>query len=195
MTQHEALRFRRETRDMSIQDTSFHNTVFFYGGPLSQWYSSPFTHNEHTFNCAEQYMMLKKAMLFEDLDTAHKIMLSQDPREQKALGRQVKNFDADVWAYMAEANVIQANLLKFGQNIELWDYLRGTGNRELVEASPTDRIWGIGLGMGNPDRFDRSKWRGTNLLGECLMKVRAQLREEEAMMKQAPHHYPPFVVR
>jgi ribA/ribD-fused uncharacterized protein len=146
---------------------------FFYGGPFSQWYKSIFfDENGQKYVTAEQYMMAMKAKFFEDDEMYHAIMRTQNPMEQKALGRQVRNFDAAEWSAASQDIVFRGNLFKFTQSDELRKYLLNTGDKMLVEASPTDRIWGIGLGMDDPNRFDENMWRGTNWLGIAIMRVR-----------------------
>ena len=153
--------------------------VFFYGGPFSQWYRSKFTIDGVEYNCAEQYMMAQKALLFGDEEARVKIMKSHSPSDQKAAGRKVKNFDPDKWNLVAKSVVYRANIAKFSTPY-LKEYILATGNKEIVEASPTDRIWGIGLSEDNPDIYDKSKWRGTNWLGEVIMQVRDTLGKENA---------------
>lgn len=160
--------------------------VFFYGGPFSQWYSSTFTVDGVEYQTAEQYMMAMKAEYFGDEDAKAKIMATSNPQEQKAIGRTVKNFDAEAWNAVSRGYVYKGNMAKFGQDASLKRELLSTGDRELVEASPYDRIWGIGIGLpGRRDApvdgtmenlLDKSKWRGTNWLGETLMKVRNDLK-------------------
>ena len=150
--------------------------VFFYGGYLSQWYPSKFKIDDIEYNCAEQYMMAMKATYFSDFEALEKIMSSDEPSEQKAIGRTVKNFDREAWDAVSRGYVYQANIAKFKQNEKLKEYLISTGDKELVEASPYDKIWGIGLSMDNPDILDKSKWKGTNWLGETLMKVRQDIK-------------------
>ena len=152
--------------------------VFFWGGVCSQWYPSQFEINEQKFNCAEQYMMYKKALLFEDEDVANAIMATFNTREQKALGRKVRGFDKDVWEVECKEYVYEANYAKFTQNPELLEELQSYGDREIVEASPQDKIWGIGMHETHPDILDKSKWQGTNWLGEAVMRVREQLLTE-----------------
>lgn len=152
--------------------------VFFWGGVCSQWYPSQFEINEQKFNCAEQYMMYKKAMLFEDTDVANAIMATFNPREQKALGRKVRGFDKDVWEVECKEYVYEANYAKFTQNPKLLEELKSYGDREIVESSPEDKIWGIGMHETHPDILDKSKWQGTNWLGEAVMRVREQLLTE-----------------
>lgn len=149
--------------------------VFFYGGPFSQWYSSKFTVDGVVYNTAEQYMMAMKADYFGDKETLEKIMKSKDPSQQKALGRMVSNFNAEAWNAVSRGFVYKANKAKFSDPT-LKRMLLSTGNKEIVEASPYDRIWGIGLGENDPRRFDKTKWYGTNWLGEVLMKVRTDIR-------------------
>lgn len=152
------------------------NFVFFWGGPFSQWYPSEFTIGGTTYNCAEQYMMAQKALLFGDEEAYKKIMNSRNPSEQKATGRLVKGFDVDKWNLVCKKVVYDANLAKFSSDPELKAYMMYSGDKEIVEASPYDTIWGIGMGEGDPNRFDRSKWRGTNWLGEVLMQIRDTLK-------------------
>ena len=152
--------------------------VFFWGGICSQWYSSWFEIDGQKFSCAEQYMMYKKALLFGDEDVANAIMRTQSPMEQKALGRKVRGFDKDKWEEHCREYVYEGNYAKFTQNPELLEELMSYGDREIVEASPEDPIWGIGMHETNPDIFDKSKWKGTNWLGEAIMRVRDELKQE-----------------
>lgn len=148
---------------------------FFWRGPLSQWPKSEFFVNDIKYNCAEQWMMAKKAELFEDFDTLDQIMSESSPKEQKALGRTVQNFDLPIWEANARRIVYRGNFHKFYQNDEFREALFATKGKTLVEASPVDRIWGIGLAEDNPDALDRTKWLGKNWLGETLTKVRDDL--------------------
>lgn len=152
-------------------------------GFLSQWYESPF----HTgskdiiFQTAEQYMMYQKALLFSDPSTGAKILATTSPKEQKALGRQVQNFDNDVWLQNRERIVGDGSYYKFVNSLkegeDLKALLLATGDREIVEASPVDRIWGVGFGGKNAES-QRARW-GLNLLGKALMRARERIREEE----------------
>ncbi len=151
--------------------------VLFYGGPLSQWVHCQFEVDGIAYNCAEQYMMAEKAFLFEDEEAYARIMGTSNPSIQKAWGRKVKSFDAEQWYKVARAIVVKGNLAKFGQNLDFKKYLLSTGNKTLVEASPTDLIWGIGLAVDDPRALDKTQWRGFNWLGEALMAVRSQLNE------------------
>ena len=150
---------------------------FFYGGIFSQFFPCTFTEMGVTYNSAEQYMMAQKALLFDDIQTYDKIMSLSNPYKIKALGRLVKNFNQEIWDKHKEDIVFNGNLLKFSQNKKLCKQLLATGDKEIVEASPTDTIWGIGLAETDPDIYDKSKWRGTNLLGKAIMKVRDVLKD------------------
>lgn len=152
--------------------------VYFYGGVLSQWYPCQFKidRRTYTFNCAEQFMMWNKAALFKDSKMMWAIIESTSPREQKALGRQVKDFNLERWQKVARNIVVAGNFAKFSQNTELKDYLLNTGEKILVEASPTDIVWGVGLAKDNPLILDSKNWLGQNWLGECLTIVRDIIR-------------------
>jgi len=152
----------------------------FWGGPFSQWYPSLFEVEGIKYNCTEQYMMAKKAGLFGDEKAQLKIMNSNDPREQKRIGRTVEGFVADRWNVVARDIVFKGNVAKFVQNSDLRAYMLATGDQEIVEASPEDTIWGIGLSADDPDAYFKSKWKGTNWLGEVLMNVRDVLTSGES---------------
>jgi ribA/ribD-fused uncharacterized protein len=145
-------------------------------GCLSQWWPQPFTLDGITFATAEHYMMWCKARLFGDEEIAAQVPRAGHPSEAKALGRKVCDFDQQVWEERRFEIVVTGNVAKFGQHDELLAYLLGTGERVLVEASPRDRIWGIGMGASNPSAGEPSRWRGRNLLGFALMSARDQLR-------------------
>ncbi|KAF6842242.1 hypothetical protein CMUS01_03307 [Colletotrichum musicola] len=155
-------------------------------GYLSQWWTShPFTSHASspssppmTFKTAEHYMMHAKALLFSDPEVALDILKASHPRQVKSLGRRVRNFEEEQWNEERERIVREGNLLKFRASDELRQKLLDTGERELVEASPMDRIWGIGFSPERAPGSDRRRW-GLNLLGKVLMEVRAVLREEE----------------
>jgi len=149
--------------------------TFFWSGPFSQWHPSSFEAEDKKFNCAEQYMMYKKAEFFGDIETAQKIMETSNPKTQKALGRQVDGFDKDRWDDVARGFVYMGNHYKFTQNKELLRKLMETEYTTLVEASPVDTIWGIGLSEDDPRSWHRETWRGSNWLGEILTKLREDL--------------------
>lgn len=148
--------------------------TFFYSNKDygSQWAKSVFVVDGVTYNCAEQYMMAEKARLFGDLDALSIIMGTSDPKIQKAAGRLVAGFDPELWGQHAKLIVYRGNFAKFTQNPEMLEWLLGTEGTTLVEASPWDTIWGIGLEATNPLALDRSTWKGMNWLGEVLTKVR-----------------------
>ena len=143
---------------------------------LSQWYPAAFSVDGVTYATAEHFMMAEKARLFGDEGMRRSIIASPDPGAAKELGRTVCSFDEQVWASRRAEIVVAGNAAKFGQNVRLRDFLVGTGDRVLVEASPTDAVWGIGLAADDPRAADPLQWRGLNLLGFALMAVRSQLR-------------------
>lgn len=150
------------------------NFVFFYGGIFSQWYISPFTVEGIRYNCAEQYMMYNKAVLFNDFQIAKRILEVNDPKMQKALGRQVQDFNPKVWDKKAYSIVLEGNIAKFKANRVIRTVMKGTTG-DFVECSPYDRIWGVGLGMDHPDRLYPIRWKGKNLLGKALTQTRKEL--------------------
>ncbi|MDF2936414.1 MAG: cyclohydrolase [Paenibacillaceae bacterium] len=151
--------------------------TFFYRteSPFSQWHPADFEIGGVQYNCAEQYMMHRKAVLFGDHLMAERILSAFTPREQKALGRKVQGFDKNLWEAHCKQFVYEANHGKFTQNPLLLETLLATKGTTLVEASPTDRIWGVGLEEDDPRIRNRATWRGTNWLGEILTKLREDL--------------------
>lgn len=147
-------------------------------GCLSQWWPAPFTVDGVLFATAEHYMMWRKAMLFGDEQIAAQIVEAPHPSQAKALGRQARGFDEATWAAQRFEIVVTGSVAKFGQDPGLREFLLATGNRVLVEASPRDRVWGIGLGAANERAEDPRQWRGLNLLGFALMRARAALRDD-----------------
>jgi len=117
-------------------------------------------------------MFARKAILFNDMESYRKIMESNSPREQQKLGRLVKNFDQKIWDANKVGIVTLGNIFKFSQNEELKQILLSTKGTILVEASPFDKIWGVGLGVEDPNITNMSKWKGENLLGYILTNVR-----------------------
>lgn len=153
--------------------------VFFWGGIFSQWYPTEFTVDGIWYCTAEQYMMAEKARFFGDEYALEKILATPDPEEQKAWGRKVKLFNKEKWEEVCKDVVYKGNYAKFTQNPEYMQALLNT-TKEIVEASPKDEIWGIGLSASNPLAWNKETWKGTNWLGEVLMKLREELRKEEA---------------
>jgi ribA/ribD-fused uncharacterized protein len=160
--------------------------TFFWRGPFSQWHHSPFRVGDVEFTHAEQFMMYAKAMLFGDREVAGQILQAKTPREQKALGRKVKGFDEAVWLLFREGIVFTGSYAKYSQNPELREALLATRGTTLVEASPEDQVWGIRLLEDDPRAQDRTQWRGLNLLGEALTRVREVLLSEQARQGSTP---------
>ena len=146
------------------------------GNPsLSQWWPAAFSVNGVRYPTAEHFMMAEKARLFGDEAVRTEILKAGSPKEAKELGRQVRNFDEQAWADARFQLVVAGSLAKFSQNAELGKYLLGTRDRVLVEASPADRIWGIGLAADSAQAMDPEQWPGLNLLGFALMEARQRL--------------------
>lgn len=154
-----------------------HKAAADHPGPwvLSQWWPAAFEVDGIDYRHAEGFMMAEKARLFGDAATLERILAADHPGEAKKLGRLVAGFDHDVWERHAFDVVVRGNLAKFGRHPELGAYLLGTGTKVLVEASPVDRIWGIGLPADDRRAQAPSEWLGRNLLGFALMAVRDQL--------------------
>ncbi len=144
-------------------------------GALSQWWPSAFTVDGVRYASAEHWMMAGKARLFGDEASLAAILAARTPAEAKNLGRLVHAFDGARWAGAAFELVVAGNVAKFGQEPALRAYLLGTGRRVLVEASPRDRVWGIGLAACDDRATDPARWRGQNLLGFALMEARTRL--------------------
>ncbi|MCR5103142.1 MAG: NADAR family protein [Eubacterium sp.] len=153
----------------------FHNPDEAYGY-LSNWYLSDFSIEGIKFSSMEQYMMYKKAILFNDTEIASQIMETSNVGKIKALGRSVSNYNDTVWNGMRQPIIYKGLIEKFKQNDELKKKLLDTGNDILAECAVQDKIWGIGLSMTDPNKNDMTKWRGQNLLGFSLMLVRDELK-------------------
>lgn len=142
---------------------------------LSQWFPAKFTIDGVEYATAEHYMMAQKAKLFNDEDSFQKIINSKDPSEAKKLGRGVKNYDGKTWEQHRFDIVLNGNIAKFSQNHVLKEFLLSTQDKILVEASPVDAIWGIGLAEQDAKVNDPTQWKGLNLLGFALMQVRQNI--------------------
>lgn len=160
--------------------------IFFWGhrperdgrlgkGCFSQWWSSPFTVDGVTYATAEHWMMAGKARLFGDAEVLGKVLAAASPAQAKQLGRQVRRFDQKRWEEERYTLVAEGNLAKFSQHPNFAEVLVTSGSRVLVEASPVDRIWGVGLAADDAAVTDPGRWRGLNLLGFALMDVRSRL--------------------
>jgi ribA/ribD-fused uncharacterized protein len=157
---------------------------FFWKGWPSQWYGGhPFKDKAgYTYSHPEQYMMAKKADVFGDRETFKKIMATNSPREQKDLGRQVKGYDDTAWGLVRLRVVFEGSVLKFVQHDSLRKKLLATDDLIMVEASPFDRIWGIGLAADDPRALNQEEWPGQNLLGKALDATRHYLRTGEELI-------------
>ncbi len=142
---------------------------------FSQWFPAVFEVDGIRYPTAEHYMMAEKARLFGDPESLEQILQAPDPQTAKKLGRGVRNFDKITWSQYCSDFVVRGNIAKFSQNPAMRDFLKQTGQRVLVEASPRDCIWGIGLSGENPRASDPRQWRGLNLLGFALMRVREEI--------------------
>ncbi|WP_212004407.1 NADAR family protein [Chitinophaga sp. HK235] len=142
---------------------------------LSQWWTAPFEENGIVYPTAEHWMMAGKARLFKDDAVLEKILKAGSPAAAKKLGRQVHRFDPVIWDQQKSAIVAAGNLLKFSQHADLKTFLLNTKDRVLVEASPVDAIWGIGMKADHEHIENPLRWRGQNLLGYALMEVRDKL--------------------
>ena len=164
------------------QIVRFHRTEE-ENGYLSNWYLRDFELDGKIYCCVEQYMMEQKALMFSDFEMARKIMQTKDQQEMQDLGRTVRNFNSRIWDGQKQLIVYTGLLAKFGQNPDLSGRLIATGTATPVECSRSDRIWGIGLGMDDPNAANPSKWNGQNLLGFALKAARTELMRR--MLKNA----------
>ena len=162
-----------------LSNTKF---TFFWSGPFSQWHPSSFKDSAGIkYSCAEQYMMYQKALVFNDMERAEAILKTGNPKEQKRLGRLVANYDDALWVPKAEDIVYQGSYYKYTQNLNLKKLLFVTAGTTLVEASPRDNRWGVGLSEDDPRILDPATWRGENKLGFILTKLRDNLINEESI--------------
>jgi ribA/ribD-fused uncharacterized protein len=143
---------------------------------FSQWFEAEFKVDGLRYRTAEHFMMAAKARLFDDTQTCDRILAARTPGEAKKLGREIRGFDEAAWVEARLDIVTQGNIEKFAQNAALGAFLLGTGHQVLVEASPVDPVWGIGLAATDPAAQDPRAWRGLNLLGFALMAARDALR-------------------
>ena len=171
--------FKNQNSNFKMNLSSWHS--FFYTKPIKEnfyiKYDKDYDLYFMEFNCAEQAMMFSKAIIFGDFKTADNILLTLKPDEQKMLGRQVNGFVPEYWDSIKLKLITNINIEKFKQNEELKKQLLETGHLILAEASPWDKIWGIGLGPDDPKAWDVSTWEGENYLGRALMLTREELRK------------------
>jgi len=144
---------------------------------FSQWWLSSFEVDNITYKTAEHWMMAKKAELFDDQEILAKIIACKSPAEAKKLGRKVRNYDDKIWLENRFEIVKKGNYHKFSQNKDLSEFLINTNERVIVEGSPVDPIWGIGMAEDHKDVLIPEKWKGLNLLGFALMEVRDELKQ------------------
>lgn len=168
-----------DLKKMNINSFTFFFREYKKKGEFSQWYIRDFDVDGMTFCCMEQYMMYKKAILFNDYEIANKIMNSRNPEYIKHLGREVDGFDKEIWDKHKIEIVSKGNYMKFSQNKDLKDKLLNTKGL-IAEASPYDKIWGIGLRENNPNSRNMHMWRGENLLGIILTYLRIALQKEKS---------------
>jgi len=154
-----------------ITDTHF----FFWNTPYSQWHSSEFEEDGIVYENAEKYMMVQKAKLFDDNEIVEKMLRTTNPKTVKSLGRQVKNFSDSIWIENRMKIVERGNYLKFTQNPKILEFMKKHKDLILVEASPHDKIWGIGIHFNDERVLNEKNWKGLNLLGKALMTVRDEI--------------------
>lgn len=155
--------------------------IFFWGSEFSNWYDCKYKNIRYkgvTFFNSEQAFMWEKAVFFGDMETAKKIVETPNPKEAKMLGRKVKGFDAQKWSEVSYQIMVDVNYAKYSQNFRLKNTLLETEDKIIVEASPYDQIWGIGMHWDDDDCLDEAKWKGQNLLGKALMEVRGMLNKQ-----------------
>ena len=151
---------------------------FFWKHRLSQWHIVNFNVDNYIYNCCEQFMMHRKALLMGDTFAAEIILGEKNPAQHQTLGRQIQNFNQELWDSYKYNIVLQGNRARFHQSPQCRELLLATGDKLIVEASPYDKVWGIGKGASDPDIMDETKWNGQNLLGKVLTQVREEIKEE-----------------
>lgn len=144
---------------------------------FSQWYDCYFEVDGIQYHTTEQYMMASKARLFDDEEVFQEIMTADNPHDYKKLGRKIRGFEQESWDAKKYDIVVEGNKAKFGQNPDIREFMLSTRDAILVEASPYDKIWGIGLDRETALKGTVEQWQGENLLGCALMDVRDWLRE------------------
>lgn len=157
------------------------NVITFYGpkSPFSLYYPCKFTINFNnmnlTFTSSKQYIIYMKATIFGDLIKANKIIKEKSSNNLKNI--KIKNFDEKEWGDVKYDIIYKGNKLKFTQNLDLKNILLNTNNKVLIKTG--DNVWGIGLGSKHIDIYNPNKWKGNNLLGIIIMKVRNSIKQSE----------------
>lgn len=172
----------KDTQIRERQSTVEYNSMICFWtkeSPYSNHHNSACFINGTQYPTAEHYIMVQKANEFNDKDTASQIMATNDPGQAKKLGRQVRNFDNEKWKEVSDVIVETAVRAKFTQNQVLHDILISSGDKILVEASPVDRYWGVGLAANDLKIQDQANWNGKNKLGSILMSLRDSLGQTE----------------
>jgi len=157
-----------------MRETDTH--IYFWDGFLSNFYICELKENGIVYNSSECYFMAKKAETFKDFDSLDKILLAKTPYKQKSLGKKIKAFDEKIWEEVRFQIMVDGLALKFGQNQDLKKMLLDTSCKVLVEGSPYDKIWGVGIHYLDDSILDENNWNGLNLLGKALMIVRESIK-------------------
>lgn len=155
--------------------------IYFWDGFMSNWHPAVIWAEGIRFYTSEHYFMWLKARHFNDLKTMDAVANASHPGSAKKLGRQIVGFNDDEWVKVRYDAMVNVNIAKYRQNPELLKELLNTGDHVLVEASPVDKIWGIGLAEDNDLVLDEKNWQGTNLLGKALMEVRNYFKLEQKL--------------
>lgn len=158
------------------------------GSPFSNFHPAEYEYDGNVFTCSEQGFMHSKAVLFGDHAIAEEILKTTSPMKIKQLGRQVRGFKEKTWKNARVDIMYQHCFAKFAQNEHLKEALMRTKDKAMVEASPSDAVWGIGLNEDKARRRAPETWRGQNLLGQVLDRVREELREIQRISDGEEEH-------
>lgn len=171
--------FEDYLEDVLLSGTNYNDKyVAFWGGCFSNFFPCQFWLEGKLWTTSEKYFMWKKAVTFGDNETAEKILKLDSPREIKKLGREVKNFTPDIWDKIKEDIMYAGVNAKFTQCAECNECIKRFKEQKFVEGSPDDTIWGVGIHYRDENVFDESKWRGENLLGKILNRVRDEIFDD-----------------
>jgi ribA/ribD-fused uncharacterized protein len=172
--------FQTKQAVSTFDQTETAKSVLFWKPPCigGNWTICPFHMHGHRFNCSEKAVMWRKAKLFGAVAVAEEILAAEDPKDHMALGRRIANFDQEVWDAHKFDIMVDVLMHKFFQNEDYADALIATDGKQLVECSPRDPIWGVGMNARDfmkKAKEDTAKAKGENLLGKALMVVRDRL--------------------